>query len=192
MPTRYSYFTPLIIIVYYSFRHTVDSEEESCNGTDSKSDSELSESESDVEREGLQEPPNTPPNFGCESEMESGSDIDENQTESDLNAFMDSTETSFEFPMQHVNNFEPLYPGASITRFGAYYCIVLFAHKFKLSNKAIHGLTKLLHVFCPSPTCLPKSEYMIKKFSSNSVFLTNIALFVPPVVSNVKSNAVPV
>ena len=45
---------------------------------------------------------------------------------------MDSTETSFEFPMQHVNNFEPLYPGASITRFGAYYCIVLFAHKFKL------------------------------------------------------------
>ena len=98
MPTRYSYFTPLIIIVYYSFHHTVDSEEESCNGTDSKSDngtdsksdSELSESESDVEREGLQEPPN----FGCESEMESGSDIDENQTASDLNAFMDSTETS--------------------------------------------------------------------------------------------------
>ncbi|KAL5481348.1 hypothetical protein EMCRGX_G021486 [Ephydatia muelleri] len=77
----------------------------SCNGTDSKSDSELSESESDVEREGLQEPPNT---FGCESEMESGSDIDENQTESDSNAFMDSTETSFEFPMQHVDNFEPL------------------------------------------------------------------------------------
>ena len=69
---------------------------------------------------------------------------------------------------------------------------MLYAHKFKLSNKAIHGLTKLLHVFCPSPTCLPKSEYMILKFSSNSVFLTNIALFVPPVVSNVKSNAVSV
>ena len=77
--------------------------------------------------------------------MESGSDIDENQTESDSNAFMDSTETSFEFPMQHVDNFEPLYPGASITRFGAYHCNMLYAHKFKLSNKAIHGLTKLLH-----------------------------------------------
>ena len=47
---------------------------------------------------------------------------------------------------------------------GAYYSIMLYAHKFKLSNKTIHGLTKILHLFCPSPNSLPKSEYMIKTF----------------------------
>ena len=57
--------------------------------------------------------------------------------------------------------FEPLYPGASIAKWGAYYSIMLYAHKFKISNKAIHGLTKLLHLFCPSPNSLPKSDYNI-------------------------------
>ena len=125
------YFILLIIIIYYSFHRTVDSEEESYNGTESKSDSELSEPESDVEREGLQEPPNTPTNFGCKSEMESGSDIDENLTESDLNAFKDNTETSFECPMQYVDKFEPLYPGASMTRF------VTFPHQFDSKLKIL-------------------------------------------------------
>ena len=156
----------LFIIIYYSFPHTVDSVEESHNGTESKSVSEFSESESDVEKEGLQEPPNTPLNFECESEIASSSDIDEheNQTENNSNAFKDNTETSFECPMQHADYLEPLYQGASITKSGAYYCIMLYARKFKLSDKAINGLTKLLHMFCPSPNCLPKSEYMIKKF----------------------------
>ncbi|KAL5459954.1 hypothetical protein EMCRGX_G033353 [Ephydatia muelleri] len=117
----------------------VDSEEESYNGTESKSVSEFSELESDVEKEGLHEPPNTPSNIECESEIASSSDIDEheNQTENDPNAFKDNTETSFECPMQHADYFEPI-------------------------------------------------------FSSNSVFLTNIALFAPPVVYNAKSNAAPV
>ena len=100
--------------------------------------------ESDVEKEGLHEPPNTPSNFECESEIASSSDIDEheNQTENDSNAFKDNTETSFECPMQHADYFEPLYPGASITKSGAYDCIMLYARKFKLSDKAIHYQSK--------------------------------------------------
>ena len=60
----------IVIIIYYSFPHTVDSEEESYNGTESKSVREFSELESDVEKEGLHEPPNTPSNFECESEID--------------------------------------------------------------------------------------------------------------------------
>lgn len=66
----------VIVITYHSFSHKVDFEEESYNVTESKSHSELSESERGVEREGLQKPPGMPQNFECESEMESGIDID--------------------------------------------------------------------------------------------------------------------
>ena len=144
---------------------------------------------SDVEREGLQEPPL---NFESESEMESDSDIDksERQAESDSNEFQGNSETSFEWPKQITSYFEPLYPDANITKCGAYYSIMLYALKFTLSNKAIHGLTILLHLFCPSPNSLPKSEYRLKHFSSNSVFLTNTKLFVLPVVFHVKNSAV--
>ena len=115
----------LIIIIYYSFPHTVDSEEESYNGTESKSVREFSELESDVEKEGLHEPPNTPSNFECESEIASSSDIDEheNQTENDSNAFKDNTETSFECPMQHADYFEPLYPGANLEHITVLCCM---------------------------------------------------------------------
>ena len=74
----------------------------------------------------------------------------DNQTDSDSNEVKENTEASFECPMQRSYYFEPLYPDASKIRPGAYYCIMLFAYKFKLSDKAIHGLTMLLHVFCPS------------------------------------------
>ena len=95
--------------------------------------------------------------------MESDSDIDksESQAESDSNDFQGNSEALFEWPMQNSSYFEPLYPSATC---GAYYSIMLYAHKFKLSNKTIHGLTKILHLFCPSPNSLPKSEYMIKTF----------------------------
>ena len=94
--------------------------------------------------------------------MESDSDIDksERQAESDSNEFQGNSAASFEWPMQNSSYFEPLYPGANIAKCGAYYTIMLYANKFKISNKAIHGLTKLLHLFCPSPNSLPKSEYV--------------------------------
>ena len=66
------------------------------------------------------------------------------------------------------------------------------SHKFKLSNKAIHGLTKLLHVFCPSPHCLPQSEYMIKKLSKQFSVPYKHCTICTTCGVNVKSNAVPV
>ena len=78
--------------------------------------------------------------------MESDSDIDksESQAESDSNEFEGNTEASFEWPIQNSSYFEPLYPDANITKCGAYYTIMLYAHNLQ---QAIHGLTKLLDLF---------------------------------------------
>lgn len=60
--------------------------------------------------------------------------------------------------------FEPVYLNSTVTVCGAYFSIMHFASKNKLSYTAIDDLLDLLRLFCPEPNAIPSSIYMFKKF----------------------------
>ena len=59
--------------------------------------------------------------------------------------------------------FEPLYPGASISKCGAYCAIMEFKRVCRLPFTAIAMLLQLLQLLCPVQNKLPRSIYMLKK-----------------------------
>ena len=68
------------------------------------------------------------------------------------------------FFSQTDSMFSPLYNGSSVTLCGAVSAIMNFCTSAKLSYVAIEKLLKLLDLLCPSPNCLPRSVYLLKKF----------------------------
>jgi hypothetical protein len=73
----------------------------------------------------------------------------------------DCLPTSYEIPQKL---FEPLYDNSTTTTCGAFFSIMHFAIKNKLSYTAIGDLLSLLNLLCPKPNNIPSSFFKFKKF----------------------------
>ncbi len=60
--------------------------------------------------------------------------------------------------------FEPIYPGSNLTICGAYFSIMHFCHKNKLTFTATDNLLELITLFCPDNNKIPSSFYKFRKF----------------------------
>jgi hypothetical protein len=60
--------------------------------------------------------------------------------------------------------FEPIYPGSKLTICGAYFSIMHFSHKNKLTYTAIENLLELIALFCPDASKIPPTFYKLRNF----------------------------
>lgn len=93
-----------------------------------------------------------------DTELQGESSFLDHQTD---NVFTSDCSMEYNIPEEL---FQPLYDGSKISVCGAYFSIMHFANRNKLTFSAIGDLLELLHMFCPEPNQVPNSFYKFKKF----------------------------
>ena len=100
------------------------------------------------------DPPALPQNCSLNHSLDRQASFDQQANSSTRNFYMESL----------LDMFRPLYNGSKISVCGAYFAIMHFANKNKLTFTAIADLLELLNLFCPKPNQIPASCYIFKKF----------------------------